>query len=157
MHEAGALHRVQRLGLAMAGHDNHNGWTSAWGIVSSHWRVWGMNLCSSSTEQDSGWDVNEIDHSCTRLRSGGAGKICRSMPNERYEGRRDCMPLKDYTMRIRISRWHDAFGLLHVMPRKGLLPDVISYNAAISACEKGSVAILAQGHFASRPPVSGGT
>ena len=96
-----------------------------------------MNSGSSSTERDSGWNVSDIDHSCTRLRSGGAGKICRSMPNERYEGRRDCMPLKDYTVRIRMSRWHDAFGLLHVMPRQGLLPDVISYSAAISACEKG--------------------
>ena len=117
----------------MAGHDNHNGWTSAWDIGSSHWRMWGIYSGSSSSERDSGWDVNEIEHSRTRLRSGGAGKICRGTPNERYERRGDCMPLKEYTMRIRMSRWHDAFGLLHVMPRQGLLPDVITYNATSSA------------------------
>ena len=37
----------------------------------------------------------------------------------------------------RCQQWQQAFGVLAVMQLTAVLPDVISYNAVISACEKG--------------------
>ena len=44
--------------------------------------------------------------------------------------------LKNYTTCIRYSRWNEALALLDEMRHTGTVPDVITYNAAISACEK---------------------
>ena len=35
------------------------------------------------------------------------------------------------------KQWEGAPAMLQEMVRQGLTPDVVSYNAAISACEKG--------------------
>ncbi len=35
------------------------------------------------------------------------------------------------------QQWRDALRLLGAMPQQWVTPDVISFNAAISACEKG--------------------
>ena len=40
--------------------------------------------------------------------------------------------------RAKQSLWHEALKLLAEMQAQGLKPDVITYNAAISACGKGS-------------------
>ena len=40
--------------------------------------------------------------------------------------------------RAKQSLWHEALELLAEMQAQGLEPNVITYNAAISACEKGS-------------------
>ena len=44
---------------------------------------------------------------------------------------------KQYTSLIRLSQCHKAFSLLDEMLSQRLMPDGITYNAAISACEKG--------------------
>ena len=44
---------------------------------------------------------------------------------------------KQYTSLIRLSQCHKAFSLLDEMLSQILMPDGITYNAAISACEKG--------------------
>ena len=43
---------------------------------------------------------------------------------------------KQYTSLIRLSQCHKAFSLLDEMLSQRLMPDVITYSAAISACEK---------------------
>ena len=46
--------------------------------------------------------------------------------------------VKDYTIRItRLARSHEAVWLLREMQHQGFMPNVITYNAAISACGKG--------------------
>jgi len=45
--------------------------------------------------------------------------------------------LKEYTTCIRYSRWNEALALLDEMRHTGIVPDVITYSAAICACEKG--------------------
>ena len=48
-----------------------------------------------------------------------------------------CRFTTEWTTRIRLSRWYVALELLEEMQRRCLLPNVITYSAAISACEKG--------------------
>merc|ERR1712032_1708571 len=45
--------------------------------------------------------------------------------------------LKSYTVAIRCSKWYHVVGLLTDMRLKWLTPHVITFNAAISACERG--------------------
>ena len=55
----------------------------------------------------------------------------------RYELNLAAAAAKQYTSLIRISQCHKAFSLLDEMLSQRLLHNVITYNAAISACEKG--------------------
>ena len=55
----------------------------------------------------------------------------------RYELNLAAMAVKQYTSCIRMSRCHNAFLLLDQMLSQRLMPDGITYSAAISACEKG--------------------
>ena len=48
--------------------------------------------------------------------------------------------IKYYTTRIKHSNFNETKWLLEEMRHQGLLPDVITYSAAISACEKGKQA-----------------
>ena len=55
----------------------------------------------------------------------------------RYELNLAAMAVKQYTSCIRMSGCHKALLLLDEMLSQRLMPDGITYNAAISACEKG--------------------
>ena len=48
-----------------------------------------------------------------------------------------CKFIKECTTRIRLSRWYVALDLLEEMLRRCLLPNVITYSAAITSFEKG--------------------
>ena len=62
---------------------------------------------------------------------------CSRYELKRYELNFGGMSAASYTSRIRISRCHEAFSLLDEMVSQRLMPNVINYSAAISACEKG--------------------
>ena len=59
------------------------------------------------------------------------------MHSGRYELKFGRMVSQSYTSRTRISRCHEVLHLLQELQLRGILPNVITYSAAISACEKG--------------------
>ena len=73
----------------------------------------------------SGWDTSQVGHGSLNLRA------------ESFKRSDLCKFIKECTMRIRLSRWYAALELVEEMLRGRILPDVITYSAAISACEKG--------------------
>ena len=69
----------------------------------------------------------------------GTDRICRGRVGKRDQ--RFLESLKSYTKQIheqcRQGQWQKALSILGEMQQRGLEPNVITYNALISACEKG--------------------
>ena len=56
---------------------------------------------------------------------------------QRYQAQRDQLQRGNQRLRER-DQWEKALDLLQEMTSNGIKPNVISYNTAISACEKGN-------------------
>ena len=125
---------------AMAGphghdHDNHrmsrwrndsHGWRKADGALGSNGSEWDhepgrfqMYKSIASTNLSCGWRTNS-----------------RGMLGGRYELNFGGLSALSRTSRIRISRCQEAFSLLVDMLSQSLMPNVVTYSAAISACGK---------------------
>ena len=113
-------HRMGRWGS-----DNH-GWRMSDGGPRSNGNKWipehgCVPMCNSMT--------------CT-VRSFASGANSWDSFGGRFE-LNGAAAAKQYTSRIRLSQCHKAFSLLDEMLSQRLMPDGITYNAAISACENG--------------------
>ena len=98
---------------------------------------------SSQRDNDCGWDRDSWfwsswQHENSRWPDGPWQS--GSWPSRVSVGATDCQ-LKSYTKQIvqagKERRWWIALSLLRQMQNKHVQPNVISYNAAISACAKG--------------------
>ena len=91
----------------------------------------------------SGLEPDVISYNSAISACGKSGKVAASAraprpdAGARFRAGRDQLQRGDLGMREG-GKWERALALLDEMPQRSLEPNVISFNAAISACEKGS-------------------
>ena len=120
------------------GHDYDDHRVCLWRNDSHRWRKGDGRLGSNGSE----WDP---EPGCVQMYNSMApttlsdvwGATSRGMFGGRYELNFGGLSAISYTSRIRILRCHEMFSLLVEMVSERLMPNVVTYSAAISACGKG--------------------